>query len=808
MRLKISFFGAALIFAYALTSSFKCGVEDLKREKNNDCSSVIANAYLGDANTDALFNKLIAKTVNKSYINDTYSSYYFYNLRENFGNNAYGSCGYVSLGMLLSFYDAYWDDSLIPNSYDVSTIFTPKKQQLADFDLVPSNTDSPGIRFESADLFNGCSAKEYLEVAKLNKDSYFQFKLFNLSENCFGSFKLDDRNGTLGLSGGQMSQLLNYYLHTYRQYSNKEAVVNIYESNNAAYMKNNAVKNIKDGKPTILVVKQPNSKKAHSVVAYDYDQINDEIYVHPGWRNEANNMAITHVSLNDLGYTEIVSEVSLNLNVKKNLGIKYRSADGGDNYTASTFVCPREIELKSGNYVDMNPTFIWKSLFSEKWETNNDHYIDLSILNSNKVCVLKITKIYGLTCTLTSTQWEKILFGTAGNKYYVLLTLNSDTYPYLNDYWCRTEFSKPDSYQDKPYIIPIEYGFDDAYPTDTATKTVFKTHTIRGFTFETRRYRVGYIHNEDIVLSPIRKGINEAFIEYNFKTALTRIDADLSHWREQSKEWLSNSNGAAAIQQFIGDEWVTVLDLLSNETNLTRDRKNKNTYKLEFDQPAYRIRFYSRYDGVATNDNNRGRICIGKLAFYESNYNLPLSGSELDYKPELWNNKITSQFLWFKKYVYQYTNCYSYALNAQINPSSNALEPMHPGQASGKKISYEDLTETNKVLDAIRGDADVLGFGFIEINANESCPDGMYKVALVIDNQYSPGDNAYYDYHWYRQNSDGTWSHKPGTNKVTNMDYSEQIIMDPRICNRNAGLGLNYNLFVGFYAVTPLNVMH
>lgn len=35
---------------------------------------------------------------------------------------------------------------------------------------------------------------------------------------------------------------------------------------------------------------------------------------------------------------------------------------------------------------------------------------------------------------------------------------------------------------------------------------------------------------------------------------------------------------------------------------------------------------------------------------------------------------------------------------------------------------------------------------------------GGYAVLLVV----SPG----FDYHWYRQDADGTWSHKPGSTHV------------------------------------------
>ena len=78
------------------------------------------------------------------------------------------------------------------------------------------------------------------------------------------------------------------------------------------------------------------------------------------------------------------------------------------------------------------------------------------------------------------------------------------------------------------------------------------------------------------------------------------------------------------------------------------------------------------------------------------------------------------------------------------------------------------------------------------------CASGKYKVALVVD--------PYYDFHWYRQNADGTWSHKPGGTNVRNTDNSSEIIYDPATANRDNGYGLNYEYVIGFYEVTPLNI--
>ena len=48
------------------------------------------------------------------------------------------------------------------------------------------------------------------------------------------------------------------------------------------------------------------------------------------------------------------------------------------------------------------------------------------------------------------------------------------------------------------------------------------------------------------------------------------------------------------------------------------------------------------------------------------------------------------------------------------------------------------------------------------------------------------------DYHWYRQDADGTWSHKPGSTKVITG------VVDPVADARERG----YTSIVGYYYIT------
>ncbi|HIU44807.1 MAG TPA: hypothetical protein IAC52_00705, partial [Candidatus Enteromonas pullicola] len=84
---------------------------------------------------------------------------------------------------------------------------------------------------------------------------------------------------------------------------------------------------------------------------------------------------------------------------------------------------------------------------------------------------------------------------------------------------CLYELSQSFSVGRNWLIEPCDFGYEDAYPTDAKTNDEFVLSKNKdGVNFRTRRYRVGYIQKEAIVLSPIRDGLDEmmAFLEFSF----------------------------------------------------------------------------------------------------------------------------------------------------------------------------------------------------------------------------------------------------------------------------------------------------
>lgn len=170
-----------------------------------------------------------------------------------------------------------------------------------------------------------------------------------------------------------------------------------------------------------------------------------------------------------------------------------------------------------------------------------------------------------------------------------------------------------------------------------------------------------------------------------------------------------------------------------------------------------------------------------------------MSGYELDYEPELWNDNMQGE-----DFV-EYPNCYSYALNVQINPETSKVWRMQPGQAVGYTLQSSQIC-AETVIAYVQADAEILGFVFEAIDKDEVCDEGCYKVVLAIDNGV--------DYHWYRQNSDGTWSHSLAGLEVSNVDAAGEVIYNPEDADHAyPRSGANYTDYLGFFQISPLSYM-
>lgn len=163
----------------------------------------------------------------------------------------------------------------------------------------------------------------------------------------------------------------------------------------------------------------------------------------------------------------------------------------------------------------------------------------------------------------------------------------------------------------------------------------------------------------------------------------------------------------------------------------------------------------------------------------------------LEFKPKNWK-----QFT-----IENTTNCYIYALNLPKNPYTKDYyqnwQFIQPGKLGGN-VQREEVLKApynkDKVFELVKKDLEILGMEIVESTYDEVKEGNWWKVALVFDNECGFFDTG--DYHWYRQNTDGTWSHKVGSCAVSNKDCSGLIIENPVLCDRGS-----YKTFAGFYMI-------
>lgn len=213
-----------------------------------------------------------------------------------------------------------------------------------------------------------------------------------------------------------------------------------------------------------------------------------------------------------------------------------------------------------------------------------------------------------------------------------------------------------------------------------------------------------------------------------------------------------------------------------------------------------------------------------------------LSGSEPDYRPELWSNP----------FVEGSHNCYSYFLNRQVRavkekckeiclvknkkgcPNNNSecsdLKPQpgdyellkRTGSDKGKERIYRCPQMQEKILTD--------NPSIYPVPFNKKCPSGYYKGAMVVDSGVGIGykksstktndKNEGNTYHFYRQDNDATWSHKPGISPVSNVDASGKLIYIPHFADRDYRKdstdddAIFYNEFCGYYCIPSNHKEH
>ncbi len=270
---------------------------------------------------------------------------YFRNMTEEFiTNDDEQNCGYVALAMLLSYYDTYWNSSIIDDKYQNQS--RVQLDSLSDQDFI-----SPGIKDINLPVWNApwynhprpekpgplASEEERNNYNNIIRVAYNQY-LEQATKSAYANQYLMSYLYKLGMEAGELAynshpvptialnglkEITNKYTeHSSAMHSESpesslislnyryfhDSTFDYYETREEKLhaLRNEIISSLKKGRPLILDGELRGEDLAsgepgyHIVIAYEYDEQNDTIYGHSGWKIEGG----SRVSLEEL-YTYI-----------------------------------------------------------------------------------------------------------------------------------------------------------------------------------------------------------------------------------------------------------------------------------------------------------------------------------------------------------------------------------------------------------------------------------------------------------------------------------------------------------------------
>ena len=224
-------------------------------------------------------------------LNNYYATHYFYNLKNNFGNNLVGSCAYVALSMLLSFYDTYWDDNIISENFDIPGYITEDEFTLSN--------ESPGTLKENKSYHfeNNLETLWYYERVNLYSNQSFHLNLIKLGEESFNYYNQSSSEYPCMLLSNQYAPLIQEYLYEVKNFN--QETFQLETCFNEDDVRNFIIERVKLGIPVIGYISKLIEK--HYVIFYDYDEANDELYCHFCWHiDQENDYEYNHIRYSSL----------------------------------------------------------------------------------------------------------------------------------------------------------------------------------------------------------------------------------------------------------------------------------------------------------------------------------------------------------------------------------------------------------------------------------------------------------------------------------------------------------------------------
>ena len=229
-------------------------------------------------------------------------------------------------------------------------------------------------------------------------------------------------------------------------------------------------------------------------------------------------------------------------------------------------------------------------------------------------------------------------------------------------------------------------------------------------------------------------------------------------------------------------QWKISISLAKTLTAKSSESSSENWYLAPTESTAHA-------GGYAINQSNNS---IYPENQWEIIPKISVTGDAIAYDDSYWQSITLSN------------NCYSYAIN---NPATSGGK-QQPGALAGIYVSdekneygqYDYDQYAIDIIEAVKADfmiyfnanEQTIDNYIRQVDRDESCPNGTYKIAFAVG-----GDGeTYMDYHFYRQDSNGFWSHKQGEYPVTNLDSNNSLLPNPEYV-------ADVYWVISYYIITP-----
>ena len=221
---------------------------------------------------------------------------YFTNLTTNFGNNQEGTCGYVALASMLTYYDTFWSDIIVPDNLEVSTYGNSIQN-------VVMNQTSPGSLNENI-IYPNVSAIMQEMVYRSAIVPTISYNLHNL---------LVYQNDSLGTDASDTENIIENFLST----NLKDDFIYLFyyfDDDLSASEKFELTKEycrtaFTHGIPIKLSIYDYETKSSHAVVAHSLS--NNSIECHFGWYSDSTSVPFTYDGYDEIkGLTTFVPKMS------------------------------------------------------------------------------------------------------------------------------------------------------------------------------------------------------------------------------------------------------------------------------------------------------------------------------------------------------------------------------------------------------------------------------------------------------------------------------------------------------------------